>query len=329
LQNNQFCFSDKLNSKLGLGTWQFGGSNWVKGKATGWGDFDKSKALEIIQVAINNGIQFFDTSDAYGRGLSEEILGEAFQLANISREDIVICTKFGHRELENDEFIQDFSAEWLEYSVSKSLKRLKLDYLDVILMHSPRDGFDWNNYDKSPFENLIKRGLIKSYGVSSRSVYGAEKVMDSGFGTVLEVIYNLLDRRAEEILFTKAEIENYEIIARVPLASGFLTSKNIKTKPVFDVNNYRSDMNARDVDWLFESAQKLGYLEEMEGGISGQALNFCLKNDRVTIVIPGARNLGQLNQNLDAKLLPQLTKKHFDTIKNLVPNVPEWWKPKV
>lgn len=320
-------FSEKITSKLGLGTWQFGGSNYVNGKATGYGDFDKLEALNVIQEALSQGISFFDTSDAYGRGLSESILGDAIKKSDRIRESVIVCTKFGHRETERDVFMQDFSAEWLEKSVVSSLKRLGLDYLDVLLLHSPPDNFDWANYDCEPFEKLIKDGLIRQYGVSSKSVYGAKNVVENGFGSTIELIYNLLDRRAEEVVFGNPKAKDFDFIARVPLASGFLTSKYLSQKPAFSPDDYRSGLNERDLSWMHESVLKLNFLEDLSGGISANALSFCLSNENISTVIPGARNFDQLQSNLHSLSLKPLSSAVLTQIFEVVPDVPAWWKP--
>jgi aryl-alcohol dehydrogenase-like predicted oxidoreductase len=177
-------------SKLGFGTWQFGGENSVNGKPTGWGKVDESEAIRTIHYALENGIEFFDTADTYGRGQSERILGAAFQ-TYIGTTRPVICTKFGNSEISPDVFSKDYSAEYLVESVEKSRERLGVDKLDILLLHSPDDHFDWLNHDSGPYEKLVSEGKIGSYGVSSRSVYGARKVVESGWGSVIELTYNM------------------------------------------------------------------------------------------------------------------------------------------
>ncbi len=88
-------FSTRLQQKLGLGTWQLGGPNMVQGKAMGWGEISEQESLSILAKALESGIQFIDTADSYGKGLSEIIVGKALQAATYP-QDIIVCTKFGN-----------------------------------------------------------------------------------------------------------------------------------------------------------------------------------------------------------------------------------------
>jgi aryl-alcohol dehydrogenase-like predicted oxidoreductase len=320
-------FSTQLSHKLGFGTWQFGGANFVNGKPTGWGDFDEKQAIQTIHYGLEQGIRFFDTADSYGRGQAETILGKALQQK--TTDGVIICTKFGNKELEKDIFTQDFSANYIENCVNKSLKRLQTDYLDVLLLHSPPDDFDWKNYDNQALEQLVKKGLIGQYGVSSKSVYGAKKVIESGFGSVVEVIYNVLDRRAKEVLFSLPNFNNYSIIGRVPMASGFLSSKYLHQEPVFRSDEYRNFMVDRDRHWFIEQVRNLGFLEEEAENISEAALRFALFEENIAVVIPGMRNILQVENNLSALKSGKLSAELLNKIIETTPDVPEWWKPKI
>src|ERR1700722_15748496 len=133
--------------EVGLGTWQIGGG--------AWGDIGRSDAFAIIDRFIELGGNFIDTAPGYGEGTSEEILGEAI----IGRRDqMVICTKFGH----DADGTTDYSVEKLRTSLEGSLRRLKTDYVDVLLIHNPpieiHDGAKTPHYDL--FEKLKTEGKI-------------------------------------------------------------------------------------------------------------------------------------------------------------------------
>ncbi len=323
----RYSFTAKLKSKLGLGTWQLGGPNFVNGEPKGWGFIEENKAINLLIEAISNGIRFFDTSDAYGRGQSESILGKAINASGIPREEFIICTKFGNREIYPDTFILDFSPKWMEQALSLSLKRLQTNYVDVLLFHSPPDNFDWNSYDITLLRKLRSKGIIKQWGVSSKSVYGAKEVMKYEFGDVLQVIYNLIDRRAENLLFNEVSSSKYDFIGRVPLASGFLTSKRLHSLPQsFEKDNYRSSMNEKDINWLNQSVKKLSFLETAGEDLNLAAINFCLSNKDIAVTIPGCRNIDQLLSNLKADTLPRFNQK--SEVEVALPSVPEWWIPK-
>ncbi|MBD2451079.1 aldo/keto reductase [Nostoc sp. FACHB-152] len=310
-------------SKLGFGTWQFGGEYLVDGKHKGWGYINEQAAIDAVHFALDNGIRFFDTADAYGEGKSEVILGKAFK--SYPSADFIICTKFGNRKDNQGNSFQDFSPAWLEESVTKSLQRLKIDYIDILLFHSPPDDFEWKSYDITVIDRLIEKGYIKKYGVSSKSLKGALKVAKDNFGSAIEAIFNVLDRRAESYLF--GNIENqYEFIARVPLASGFLNQKYLDKNPDFAENDWRRYLPERDRNWFLESIRKLAFLDELPGGLTVSALRYVLHHSGVGVVIPGMKNIEQVKANLQAVELGALDADVVEKIKQAVPDVPEHWK---
>lgn len=311
-----------LQSRIGFGTWQLGGDSTFGRKPNGWGVVDEQEAKKAIHYALENGIAFFDTADGYGKGKSEEILGQT--IANNPRA--IICTKFGNREDEFGAAYQDFSAQWLQTAVENSLQRLKRETIDVLLLHSPPDTFNWLNYDITPLENLIQAGKIRSYGVSNKTCKGVESVISHNFGTTVEAIYNALDRRAAEKVLGLCEIKNYNFIARVPLASGFLTEKTLfnEARPL-SVNDFRNNFTADITQWFAEQTIKLSFLNDLEGGITVSALRFCLSNPAVSVVIPGMRNVKQVQQALLAKELGALPQEILNKITQQVPTVFAGW----
>jgi len=319
-----------LSHKLGLGTWQLGGVNLINGVAMGWDSMDENTAVGILQTAFSSGIQFIDTADSYGQGQAELYIGQAIRAHKNSdwdRSQIMICTKFGNRVLDDGTMVQDFSPEHLVRAVDASLARLSCDYLDIFLFHSPPENFDWANYDRGPLDELVRAGKIKEYGVSSKSVYGAKSVMNAAFGTVVEVIFNALDRRAATVLGNHPSRKKYHVIGRVPLASGFLTDKVFLNDPSMFGGGYRSKIPERDVNWFIESANKLTFLKEMQGGLTGNALAFCLQSDGIDVVIPGVKDLSQLHAHLKALDLPDLSDDVINKIEDAIPTVPSWWLP--
>ena len=309
--------------KLGFGTWQFGGENLIDGKHKGWGYIDDREAIQAVHLALDRGIRFFDTADSYGDGRSEAILGKAFQ--SYQSANFIICTKFGNRKDNQGNSFQDFSPEWLEKAVINSLKRLQVDCIDVLLFHSPPDDLDWKNYDATILDRLIQKGYIKKYGVSSKTIKGALKVVEDNFGSAIEGIFNALDRRAEESLFKKVNSE-YKFIARVPLASGFLQPKYLYATPDFAENDWRRYLPVRDQNWLLESTRKLDFLDKLPGGITVSALRYVLYHSGVGVVIPGMRNPEQVKVNLQALELGALAPEVVEKIKQAVPDVPGHWK---
>lgn len=308
--------------KLGFGTWQLGGENIINGHHRGWGDIDENAAIQAIHGAIDRGIQFFDTADAYGWGRSEEILGKAIK--PYTRDKLVICTKFGHRQGPQGNTFQDFSPEWLEEAVVNSLKRLKTDYVDILLFHSPPDQFNWGEYDTTVLDQLIKKGYIRSYGISSKTIQGSLHVLKFSFGSVLEAIFNILDRRAEDLLLNQLD-KQYRFIARVPLASGFLSPKWLDQEPEFKLNDWRRYLSDTDRQWFLSSLRSLEFLNEQPGGVAVSALRYLLYHPRVEVVIPGMRNIDHVITNHLALELGPLDPTLVEKIYHAVPDVPAHW----
>ncbi|NEO21425.1 aldo/keto reductase [Moorena sp. SIO4A5] len=312
-----------LTNKLGFGTWQFGGENIINGQHKGWGDIEEAEAIQAVHLALDSGVKFFDTADTYGEGQAEKILGKAIE--HYPKDRLTICTKFGCRKDNQGRSYQDFSSLWLEQAVANSLKRLKIDCIDILLFHSPPDDFDWSRYDVSTLQGLIQKGYIKQYGVSSKTIKGALKVIEKSFGTVIEAIFNVLDRRAEQYLINKLS-SRYKFVARVPLASGFIRQKYLHQDPDFANNDWRKYLPDRDRQWLLDNVRKLSFLDQLPGGITVSALRYILHHPQVGVVIPGMRNSSQLAANLEAVYLGKIDAEIVKKIQNTVPNVPVHWR---
>jgi len=132
MEYTQFGQTALRVSKISYGTWQFGG-DWGQVERAQW---DAGKAS--VQKALELGINFFDTAQAYGFGLAERMLGEALQpyLKKGLREEIVLATKGGLR-MEGDKLLRDASPSWLRQGVEQSLSNLGVDYIDLYQVHWP------------------------------------------------------------------------------------------------------------------------------------------------------------------------------------------------
>jgi aryl-alcohol dehydrogenase-like predicted oxidoreductase len=288
----------------------------------GWGSQDREESKRAVRRALDLGVNFFDTADVYGQGISEMILGEVLPSAS---PDVVICTKYGIRETETGQATRDFSPAWLERCIEGSLKRLRRDRVDVLLLHSPPDDFNWSTFDRGPLEKLVKEGKIRCYGTSCRGYRGAENVLSHRFGSVIEAIYNVLDRRMENKVLPQAQLMNIGVIARVPLASGFLTGKYIKSPPHFESNDFRSTFSADEIQWRWEAARKLSFLDDLPGKMTSSALRFCLSHPGISTVIPGMRSVRQVEDNVLATALGPLPLDSRQDIERLVPQIFGGW----
>ncbi|WP_040949322.1 aldo/keto reductase [Gorillibacterium massiliense] len=273
----------KSVSEIGFGAWQLGNSR-------DWEAMEDKAAITLVHEALERGINFFDSAPNYAGGKSEDLLGEALRG---KREKAVISTKFGHTA----EGKTDFSADKIRESLDQSLKRLKTDYVDSLLLHNPPfDHLDGKYGHYEVLEELKKEGKILAYGASvDSSKEMLELIRNTSVG-VLEVMFNILYQETAEA-FEMAREKGIALIIKVPLDSGWLSGKY----------NSASTFTGVRARWSPDVIRKRGALVEKIKGITGaelplsiSALRFILAHPEVTTVIPGIRNREQLADNVSA-----------------------------
>jgi aryl-alcohol dehydrogenase-like predicted oxidoreductase len=302
-------------SAVGLGTWALGGPATLGGIQFGWGPVEEAQALATIRAALDAGTTLLDTADVYGWGRSESLVGKA--LRGRRRESAVLVTKVGNREDAKGEAAKDFSAGWVLPAVEGSLRRLGVDVIDLLLLHSPADTFRYTPEDAEPFEGLKRAGKIRFYGVSVGRYCQGIKVVQAGFGDAVQVVYNLLDRRSEAQIFPLALEKQVGIIARVPLASGFLSGKYGPGQR-FAADDWRSRWGPEEVRARAEGAARLAPLAQGRTRVQA-ALSFCLAHPAVSTVIPGAKSPEQARENAAAVEGPAFSEAERRLIDAVVP----------
>jgi aryl-alcohol dehydrogenase-like predicted oxidoreductase len=319
-------FNGSLLNRIGFGCWQLAGDYEMNGRPNGYGAIDLKESVRAIHVALEHGINFFDTAAGYGMGASETVLGAALQSARYSASAApVICTKFAAVPGSNDA-TADYSAKNLVDNVDASRQRLNRESIDILLMHNPPDAFDFSAYDPTPYEKLVAEGKIGAFGVSVRTQKGAANVLQSGFGSVLEAVYNPLDRRFEDYFSNSLFKDKYLFISRVPLASGFISRRTLQQDPIFAANDIRHNFSSEQVAWVSNAVRQLSFLNDLEGGIVVSALRFQLSNNYNTISIPGIRNAVQVQDAVLAMRLGPLPADVINAITNAVPQVFYRWR---
>ena len=281
-------------SVVGMGTWQFGGE-WGK-------DFTQPEVDAILGAARDCGLNFLDTAECYGDHLSERFIGAA--LAG-QRDKWVVATKFGHHFHRNFERTMHFDAADVVRQLDGSLKALRTDYVDLLQCHSAKDAeFDTDGL-WAALQREQAKGKVRHLGLSispQTNVYQTERATAVGAGTI-QVIYNRLQREAEAAVLPACRRDHLGVLARVPLASGFLSGK-YKPGATFPANDAREALfkNQREA-WLGE-AQRIAATEVPAGVPMAQwALAWCLKNPAVTVVIPGCKSPEQVRANAAAASL--------------------------
>lgn len=303
--------------RVGVGCWQLGGETRFGGRETGWGPLEDVEAAAILDRCRDLGLRLFDTADAYGHGRSETRLGRA--LAGV--DDALVITKFGQREIDGRATV-DFGEAWLMQAVEASLARLGRRRLDVLLLHSPPDDYDFAGHDRRPLDRLVAEGVVGCWGVSVRSRHGAERALRARFGEAIELIYNAFDRRVAEQVFPLAAERGVRLIARCPLGSGFLAGSGCRELPATDV---RSGLPAEQRAWLVEHGERFLAALPHPDGPAVTALRYVLSDPRITTVVSGVREPAQAEALARAAELGPLSPEDCAAIERALPTpCPAW-----
>lgn len=302
-------------SEISLGTWQVGGK-WGSG-------FDHKLADQILNAALDEGINFIDTADVYETGESEIAVGK---IVKKSRDRIYVATKCG-RQI-NPHVNEGYTPRALRSYVEDSLKRMKMDCLDLVQLHCPPTQVYYRPEIFGEFEKLKTEGKILNLGVSVAKVEEALKAIEFENVTTVQIIYNIFRHRPHEYFFKRAAEKNVGIITRVPLASGLLSGKySLSTK--FEESDHR--FNNRNGEYFdkgetfagipyetgIEAVEKIKHQIADPEELALIALKWILMKPEVSCIIPGASNLDQVKSNIIASSLPNLNEgllSEIDTI---------------
>jgi aryl-alcohol dehydrogenase-like predicted oxidoreductase len=285
-------------SVIGFGGWAIGGASEASGAPLGWGRTSDDDSLAAVRRARDLGVNFFDTSDSYGFGRSESLLGIVLSR---TRHDVVLATKVGVVRSSSGALQKDFSRQHIFHAVDGSLKRLRTDYIDLYQMHNPTIDDLKREEIQEAMEMLQDAGKIRFWGVSVSTPEEGLEVVQRGWGHALQVLYNVLNQAPARELFPVAKEKGYGIIARVPLASGLLTGK-FRTDTSFPADDIRQ--NFLTPRRLEEALARVDEAKSIIGGtartLAEGALRFVLADGAVSTTIPGARNARQVEMNVAA-----------------------------
>jgi aryl-alcohol dehydrogenase-like predicted oxidoreductase len=290
-------------SVVGVGTWQFGGE---------WGrQFSLPEVEQILGRARELGINLIDTAECYGDHLSESLVGQA--VAG-DRESWVIATKFGHRFTGHLERKDLWSPEEVRQQLEDSLRALRTDRIDLYQFHSGGDqAFDddrlWLMLDKQ-----VAAGKIRHLGISLSSRidpgHQVAKARQVGAGAI-QVVYNRLDRGPEEDVFPLCIEEDLGVLARIPLASGFLTGKYQPGAVFTTHDDLRSSWDVARVADRLQQVQEVRQTEvPADMPMAPWALAWCLQHPAVSCVIPGCKSVEQVESNARAVELDLVRDDH-------------------
>lgn len=297
MKKRQLGKSDLMVSELGLGCMSLG--------------TDEHQAREIIESALEEGINYFDTADLYDYGLNEKIVGESLKQV---RENVLIATKVGNRWNTNQEgWSWDPSKNYIKEAVKQSLKRLQLDYIDLYQLHG---GTLSDPIDETieAFEELVEEGFIRYYGISSiRPNVIREYAEKSNIVSVM-MQYSILDRRPEEESLPYLNSKGINVVTRGPLAKGLLSNKSLEKTSKSVIEKGYLDYSYAEIRELV--SQLSAKLSEQHS-LTELSLQYVLANPTVASVVAGASSSLQVKENVQAINSNPLTKEEMLLIQSL------------
>ena len=300
-------------SSLGLGCM---GLSYGYGPAT-----DKEEAIKLIRAAVERGVTFFDTAEAYGPFTNEEVVGEAVAPF---RDQVVIATKFGFRFGEGGKQVgTDSRPEHVKEVAEASLKRLKTDRVDLFYQHRVDPDVPIEEV-AGAVRDLIQQGKVKHFGLSEAGMQTLRRAHAVQPVTALQNEYSLWFRKPEEEALLTCEELGIGFVPFSPLGKGFLTGK-ITEETKFDPKDFRNivprftEENRRAnqvfVDFLKQFAER-------KHATPGQiALGWLLAQRPWIVPIPGTTKLHRLEENTGAATI-ELTNDDLREIDSAASKIP-------
>lgn len=297
MKTRKLGWTDINFSVIGLGTWAIGGSGW----RYSWGPQDDRESIATILHALEMGVNWIDTAAVYGLGHSEEIVGKAIEGL---RDKPIVATKCGMVWDKNGNISNRLKEESIRSEVEASLKRLKVDVIDLYQIHWPMPDEDIEEAWRT-IVDLVDEGKIRYAGVSNFSVEQLERIQDIHPIASLQPPYNMLRREAEDELLGFCAENDIGIIVYSPMERGLLTGKFSRER----VQNLPED-DHRGKDTRFQEPELSANLELVEGlrsiaeksgrAVAQLAIAWILRRPEVTAAIVGARHPYQIEETIAA-----------------------------
>ena len=284
---------------------------------------DRNEMIKLIRKAVDLGCNFFDTAVVYGES-NEELLGNALEIYN--REEVVIATKFGiigQSVIDGKPLnILDSKPESIRNQLEGSLKRLKVDYIDLYYQHRIDPEVEPENVAKV-MKELIEEGKIKYWGVSNAPIDYIRRAHAICPITCVENQYSMVFREAENELFNVLEELNIGFVAYSPLGNGFLSGKyNKDTK--YQEGDFRNNMKRFSLEVMERNQVLLDLLKEIaerKNATSAQiVLAWELAQKEYIVPIPGTTKLHRLEENLGGVAI-NLTREEVQEINEALDSI--------
>jgi aryl-alcohol dehydrogenase-like predicted oxidoreductase len=282
----------------------------------------------MLREAFERGVNFFDTADSYGQGKSEELIGNALKK---HRDEILIATKVGYRlsaagglaakfkpvlrpfirsirplrrvaaTARSTQMTQNFSAGYIRGAVEASLRRLQTDRIDLYQLHSPPSDALRSGEVFSTLDQLKSGGKIRYYGVSCHTVEDALITLQHPGVSSLQVAINLLERQAITRLLPLSKERGVAVIARQPFASGFLVQSRA------EIDSHAGFVDDDLSEKKLRAAEEFRVLANGSRTMAQAAIQFVLRQDGVSVILPGTSSTEHLREALGALTAPSLT----------------------
>jgi aryl-alcohol dehydrogenase-like predicted oxidoreductase len=273
----------------------------------------------LVGRARELGVNLIDTAECYGDHLAESLVGRAIAA---DRERWVVATKFGHRfhaervqqpgwdpvGLRSDHWSPGQVVEQLEVS----LRALGRDYVDIYQSHGGTEAQFATPGLWEALQDQVRAGKIRHLGISLDPDDGAraERARDVG-ADVIQVTYNRLNRLAEDRVLPAATRLGLGVLAREPLANGYLSGKYRPGSRITSTDDWRSSHDPHDVEAMLDAVAEIGATEVPPGvPVARWALAWCLRHPAVGAVIPGSKTIEQLESNVAAAELDPDSNDH-------------------
>ena len=273
-----------------------------------FGPVNDAESIRALHAAVDAGMNFIDTSDAYGLECRSEILVGKFLRERSDRDNILLCTKGGNNMVTGK---RNFSPDYIRGCVEGSLKHLGVEAFDLYLLHNPSVDDLTKEMSFDLLDKYRADGKIKHWGVSVNTLPECELAISGGRPAAMQMEYNVLEQEPEEV-FAKAKAAGIGVISRVPLKRGFLSGRFDETYK-FVEGDRRSSILSPESMRKFQA--RLDRLQNVAADLGSSpaevAIRFCVSNPNVSTVIPGIRTPEQAKANAASwkPLPPEALKK--------------------
>lgn len=297
-----------LTGEVGFGGWSLAGPAGSTPRP------DDDTAVAMLQTALAAGANFIDTAGVYGDGRSERLIGRAVAGR---REHALIATKGGLVRSADGSLRRDFSPAHLERAAHESIERLRCDYVDLFQLHHPTldDLADPSLWET--LERLRADGLIRHVGLVTAELETALAAIAARQIETVQVVLNALDPALLPVL-PRARAAGVGVIVRAPLLAGMLAGDGAVPEQGFPADDPRAGWSRERLQTTLELAERLRRLAEADERTPAQAaIGWVLAHEEVSVTIPGARTIAQLDENLAASDLPLLSARQMAAIQHL------------